>query len=54
LKSSSLAAMCVLGEESRIYMGSVESCGGVWEKTLSLDVKLERDKSGAWTLDARE
>jgi hypothetical protein len=35
LKSSSLASMCALGEESKDYIGAVKSRGGVLKNTLA-------------------
>jgi hypothetical protein len=43
LKSSSLATMCALSEESKNYIGAIKSSGEVLNKALDLEVKLEED-----------
>ena len=50
LKSSSLASMCALSEESKNYIGAIKSRGEVLEKASGLEVRLENDGRDRWTL----
>lgn len=50
LKSSSLASMCALSEESKNYIGTIKSRGEVLEKASGLEVRLENDGRDRWTL----
>jgi hypothetical protein len=53
LKSSSLASMCALSEESKNYIGAIESSGEGLSKVLELEVRLDVDGRDTWKL-ARE
>ena len=50
LKSSSLASMCALSEESKNYIGTIKRRGEVLEKASGLEVRLENDGRDRWTL----
>ncbi len=50
LKSSYLASMCALSEESKNYIGAIKSRGEVLYKASCIEVRLENDGSDRWTL----
>jgi hypothetical protein len=50
LKSSSLASMCALSEESKNYIGAIKGPGDVFDKALGLEVRLEEDGRDSWRL----
>jgi hypothetical protein len=54
LKSSSLASMCALSEESKEYIGASKGRGILFKNALGLEVKLERDESGRWQLERED
>ena len=50
LKSSSLASMCALSEESKNYIGAIKGRGEILDKASAMEVRLEEDGRDSWKL----